>query len=190
MMARRTSTAAPAVTQAQLAELLPLLPALTKAMTRKSHEVPAAIKADWHRHGLAPRHMNLLVSLALAGPMSVSELSTRLDVGLATASLIVGELGRVGLVVRTEDENDRRRTIVDLAPAHRQAISAFVSRRAGVLKSALEPLQPQERAGLVKGLRAIVAALEAGSPEDTLAGSPPPSRGRIGVGGPAARRRS
>jgi len=166
MMARRTSTPTPAVTQAQLAELLPLLPALTKAMTRKSHEVPAAIKADWHRHGLAPRHMNLLVSLALGGPMSVSELSARLEVGLATASLIVGELGRVGLVVRSEDQTDRRRTIVDLAPAHRQAISAFVGRRAAILKEALEPLTPQERAGLVKGLRAIVSGLDSTLPQD------------------------
>ena len=157
------------MTQAELAELLPLLPALTKAMTRRSHEVPAPIKADWHRHGLAPRHMNLLVSLALAGPMSVSDLSARLEVGLATTSLIVGELGRVGLVVRTEDQNDRRRTIVDLAPAHRQAISAFVSRRASTLKNALEPLTPQERAGLVKGLRAIVSALETAPPQDNSA---------------------
>src|SRR2546426_12697908 len=178
-MPRRSSGASGQMTQAELAELLPPLPALTKAMTRRSHEVSAGIRADWHGHGLAPRHMILLVALALAGPMSVSELSTRLDVGLATASLIVGELGRVGLVVRIEDENVRRRTIVDLAPAHRQAISAFVSRRAGVLKSALEPLQPQERAGLIKGLRAIVAALESSSPEETLPGSPSPSRGRV-----------
>src|SRR5947209_13016026 len=60
-----------------------------------------------------------------------------------------------------------RSTIVDLAPAHRQAITAFVSRRAGVLKSAHEPLQPQERAGLVKGLRAIVAALETADRKST-----------------------
>ena len=160
-MPRRSSVASESMTQAELAELLPLLPALTKAMTRRSHEVPAAIKADWHRHGLAPRHMNLLISLALGGPMSVSDLSTRLDVGLATASLIVGELGRVGLVVRSEDQNDRRRTIVDLAPTHRQAISAVVGRRAATVKNALEPLTPQERAGLIKGLRAIVSGLEA-----------------------------
>jgi DNA-binding MarR family transcriptional regulator len=159
-MPRRSGATAESVSQAELAELLPLLPALTKAMTRRSHEVPTAIKADWHRAGLAPRHMNLLITLALGGPMSVSDLSARLDVGLATTSLVVGELGRVGIVVRTEDPNDRRRTIVELAPAHRQAISAFVGRRAGIVKSALEPLTPQERMGLVKGLRAIVAALD------------------------------
>jgi DNA-binding MarR family transcriptional regulator len=166
------------VTQAELAELLPLLPALTKAMTRRSHEVPASIHDDWHGHGLAPRHMNLLVSLALSGPMSVSELSTRLDVGLATASLIVGELGRVGLVVRSEDVTDRRRTIVDLAPAHRQAITAFVARRAGILKNVLASLQPQERTGLVKGLRAIVAALDTGPPESERQARRRPAAGK------------
>lgn len=147
--------------QAELAELLPLLPALAKAMTRRSHEVPAAIKGQWHEHGLAPRHMNLLLNLALGGPMSVSDLSARLGIGLATTSLLVGELGRVGIVMRTEDETDRRRTIVDLAPAQREAIVGFVGRRAGIIKSALEGLNADERAVLIKGLRAIVNALEA-----------------------------
>ena len=90
------STAAHAeVTQAQLAEVLPLLPALAKAMTRRSHEVPAAIKSQWHEHGLAPRHMNLLVTLALGGAMSVTDLSGRLGIGLATTSLLVLVLERL-----------------------------------------------------------------------------------------------
>jgi DNA-binding MarR family transcriptional regulator len=152
--------------QAELAELLPLLAALGKAMTRRSHEVPAAIKSQWHERGLAPRHMNLLINLALAGPLSVSELSARLGIGLATTSLLVGELGRVGIVIRTEDATDRRRTIVDLAPAQREAIVAFVGRRAGIIKSALEGLNADERAVLIKGLRAIVNALDAASIEE------------------------
>src|SRR2546428_13790375 len=104
-MPRLSSSASGQMTQAELAELLPLLPALTKAMTRRSHEVPPGIKADWHGHGLAPRHMNLLVALAPAGPISVSELSTRLAVGLAAASLIAGVLRPVGLDGPSGDEN-------------------------------------------------------------------------------------
>lgn len=176
-MPRRSPAASSAVSQGELAQFMPLLPALTKAMTRRSHEVPASIKSEWHRRGLAPRHMNLLLSLALAGPMSVSELSARLNVGLATTSLLVGELGRVGLVVRTEDETDRRRTIVELAPAHRQAISSFVARRAGIIKGALETLEPRERAALAKGLRAIVSALDA-APLDEPDSSPRSQRQR------------
>jgi DNA-binding MarR family transcriptional regulator len=96
--------------------------------------------------------------VTLADPLSVSELSARLGIGLATTSLLVGELGRVGIVMRTEDETDRRRMIVDLAPAQREAIAAFVGRRAGIIKSALEGLNADERAVPIKGLRAIVAA--------------------------------
>ncbi|HEY9287358.1 MAG TPA: MarR family transcriptional regulator [Candidatus Dormibacteraeota bacterium] len=154
------------ISQAELVELLPLLSALSKAMSRRSHDVPDAIKSEWHRFGLAPRHLNVMILLALAGPLSVSQLSSRLEVGLPSASLLVGELGRVGVVVRQEDERDRRRTIVDLAPAHREAVMGFVSRRAGIIESALESLEPTERAALIKGLRALVTALEAAATEE------------------------
>ena len=172
-MARRSTSLETATSQAELAQLLPLLPALSKALARRSHEVPPAIKSTWHQYGLAPRHMNLLFTITLAGPLSVSDLSARLGIGLATTSLLVGELGRVGLVARTEDANDRRRTIVDLAPGQRQAIGAFVAKRAGILQTALETLEPAERAALIKGLRAIVTALDAISIEE-----PQPTRQR------------
>lgn len=149
------------IADAELAELLPLLPALVRSMTRRMAEVPPSLKSVWTDHSLAPRHMNVLLALSLSGPMSVTDLSARLGVGLATASLLVGELSRVGLVVRREDEDDRRRTIVELAPAHREAVAGYLSRRAGLLAAALEPLSPAERAGLVRGLRAIVDALDA-----------------------------
>jgi DNA-binding MarR family transcriptional regulator len=152
---------AEAVSSAELAELLPLLPALVRAMTRRMAEVPTSLKTIWDAHSLAPRHMNVLLTLSVAGPMSVTDLSARLGVGLATASLLVGELSRVGLVERKEDDDDRRRTIVRLAPAHRDAVAGYLSRRSGLLAAALEPLDAGERAGLLKGLRAIVAALDA-----------------------------
>ena len=148
------------VPDAQLAELLPLLPALVRAMTRRMAEVPPALKAIWTEHSLAPRHMNVLLALSVSGPMSVTDLSARLGVGLATASLLVGELSRVGIVARREDEDDRRRTIVELAPAHREAVAGYLSRRAGLLADALSPLSATERAGLLRGLHAIVDALE------------------------------
>jgi DNA-binding MarR family transcriptional regulator len=152
---------AEAVTKAELAELLPLLPMLVRAMTRRMAEVPPSLKTVWEAHSLAPRHMNVLLTLSVAGPLSVTDLSAQLGVGLATASLLVGELSRVGLVERKEDEGDRRRTIVDLAPGHREAVAGFLSRRAGLLQAALEPLSPPERVGLLRGLRAIVDALDA-----------------------------
>lgn len=172
-MGRRSPSLPVHVSQTEMAELLPLLPALSKALARRGHEVPPTFKSVWHQYGLAPRHMNLLITLVLAGPLSVSDLSARLGIGVATTSLLVGELGRVGLVARTEDESDRRRTIVDLAPGQRQTIGAFVAKRAGVLQAALDTLEPAERTALIKGLRAIVSALDGISVEE-----PQPTRQR------------
>lgn len=149
------------MTNEELAELLPLLPMLVRAMTRRMAQVPPGLKTVWQAHSLAPRHMNVLLTLSFVGPTSVSDLSALLGVGLPTASLLVGELSRVGLVARKEDDDDRRRTIVELAPEHREAVAGFLSRRAGLLATALEPLSPTERTGLLRGLRAIVDALEA-----------------------------
>src|SRR5262245_45713343 len=65
---------------------------------------------------LAPRHLSLFSYLQFDGPMPVNELAKRLQVAPATVSLMIGELSRKGLLERHEDEKDRRRTIVSIAP--------------------------------------------------------------------------
>ena len=149
------------VTDADLAEVMPLVAGLAKAVQKSGHQMPNEMHALWVKHGLAPRHMNTLLSLAFRGPASVSDLSARLGVGLATASLVVGELSRVGLVRRREDEADRRRTLVDLAPGYRQMIRGALAQKMDAVRGALDQLEPKERAALAKGLRALIGAFEA-----------------------------
>jgi DNA-binding MarR family transcriptional regulator len=153
------------VTDADLAEVMPLVAGLAKAVQKSGHQMPNEMHAVWVKHGLAPRHMNALLSLAFRGPASVSDLSARLGVGLATASLVVGELGRVGLVLRKEDEVDRRRTLVDLAPGYRQMIRGALAQKMDAVRGALEQLEPKERAALAKGLRALIAAFDVAAGE-------------------------
>lgn len=145
------------VSDAQLAEVGRLMPALIHAMSKAEPRVPPILKRSWG--ALGERHMRVLIALS-SGPRSVGQLSSQLGVTLSTASLLVGELSRVGFVVRTEDPNDRRRTIVDLAPPHSNEVSGFVAQRTALLRNALEQLDPKERTALVKGLRAVVAAFE------------------------------
>ncbi len=154
------------VSDQDVAELLPLLPMLVRVMNRLAADVPPRLKSVFREGSLAPRHLNVLLSLSLAGSMSVTDLSEQLGVGLPSASLLVAELSRVGLVVRTEDETNRRRTLVDLAPEHRRAVADFLSRRAGLLRTALQPLTPAERVALLKGLHAIVGTLESAAERD------------------------
>lgn len=160
MQRKRGTTEAPAsstVTDSELAEIAPLLPSLIHAMHKAEPRVPPILKRSWG--ALGERHMRVLISLS-SGQQSVGQLSAQLGVTLSTASLLVGELSRAGFVVRTEDPNDRRRTIVDLAPEYRHEVSKFMAARTGLLRSALERLEPRERTAFVKGLRAVVAAFE------------------------------
>jgi DNA-binding MarR family transcriptional regulator len=122
---------------------------------------------------LAPRHLSLLSLLLLDGPQTVSELAAHLSVAPTTVSLIVGDLSRKGVLVRREDDADRRRRIVDISPASRPAISQWLSPGAQAWRRALAPLTPAQRRVVVDTLLAYEAAVagasdagEPGAPED------------------------
>jgi DNA-binding MarR family transcriptional regulator len=144
------------LTEAEVAETAVMLPALLRAMVGASPASPQVL----HRHALGDRHLRVLIALT-AGPLSVSEVGERLRVTRSSASQLVGELSRAGLVTRTEDERDHRRTIVALAAQHRDEMTRFFDERLAHLRSALTTLTAEERTAFLKGLRATVAALEA-----------------------------
>jgi DNA-binding MarR family transcriptional regulator len=108
---------------------------------------------------LAPRHLSLLSYLLFDGPLTVSELAGRLQVAPTTASLIVGELTRKGILVRSEDDADRRRRIIGIAPGSQAAISHWLSPGAQAWRQALEPLSPAQREMFVQTLRAYEDAV-------------------------------
>ena len=104
---------------------------------------------------LGERHKPVLLDIALAGPMSVSELARRRGLGLPTTSTIVGQLSRAGLIERSEDEQDRRRTIVRLHENHREGMDAWLAIALAPLRDTLEELSPQARAGFMEGWRIL-----------------------------------
>jgi DNA-binding MarR family transcriptional regulator len=108
---------------------------------------------------LAPRHLSLFAYLLFDGPLGVNELAERLEVTPATVSLMVGELSRKGVLDRDEDPADRRRAIVSLADAHREAIDGWLARSARAWRQALEPLTDEQRELFLKTLTTYEAAL-------------------------------
>ena len=107
---------------------------------------------------LAPRHLTLLSLLLLDGAQTVSQLAERLEVAPTTVSLIVGDLSRKGVLVRREDETDRRRRIVDIAADVRPAIAEWLQPGAAAWRTALEPLSPAEQRLVVDTFLAYEAA--------------------------------
>ena len=103
---------------------------------------------------LAPRHLSLLAYLVFDGPMGVKELAARLEVAPATVSLMVADLSRQGVLERREDDVDRRRTIVSIAPAHQQSVTDWLAAGGRAWQTALEPLTPDQRRLVVETLQA------------------------------------
>lgn len=108
----------------------------------------------------APRHVAALVQVANEGRIGMSELADRMSVSLATVSQLVGELADWGLVERTTDDTDRRRTHVTVAPAHQATIRAMIESRLRPLERALHRLEPDERAALLRGLVVLAEELD------------------------------
>lgn len=155
-----TPTAAPAETNALsvnegIRTLLLLMPRLVGRAKRMAP--PEQLKSA----NLAPRHLSLLAYLLFDGPLGVNELAQRLEVAPATVSLMVGDLSRRGVIDRTEDDADRRRTVVSIAESNREAVDAWLARSAVAWRTALEPLSPEERATFVRTMMAYERALAA-----------------------------
>ena len=108
---------------------------------------------------LSPRHLSLLVFLLLDGPMTVNDLAARLQVAPTTASLVIGDLSRKGVLQRAEDDADRRRRIVSIAPGARPAIEAWLAPGAEAWRRALGPLTAAQRRTVVDTLLAYEAAV-------------------------------
>ncbi|WP_232667062.1 MarR family winged helix-turn-helix transcriptional regulator [Pseudonocardia sp. TRM90224] len=108
---------------------------------------------------LAPRHLSLLAYLQFDGPQTVSQLAERLEVAPTTVSLMVADLSRAGVLVRTEDEADRRRRIVGIAPEHADMIDASLATSARAWTRALEGVSAEQRRTVVEVLRTFEEAL-------------------------------
>ncbi|HEX3712775.1 MAG TPA: helix-turn-helix domain-containing protein [Trebonia sp.] len=108
---------------------------------------------------LAPRHLALLAYLQYDGPLTVNQLADRLEVAPTTVSLMVGDLSRRGILTRAEDDADRRRRIVAIAPDYAAAITQWLAGSAAAWTEVLAALTPAERMTIVATMRAYEAAL-------------------------------
>ena len=108
----------------------------------------------------APRHIAALLQVASEDRLGMSELAERLSVSLTTASLVVTDLANWGLVERSTDDADRRRTYVMVAPAHQATIRNLLDARLKPLERTLRRLETDERTAFVRGLTVLAEELD------------------------------
>jgi DNA-binding MarR family transcriptional regulator len=123
---------------------------------RPSPELLALIDGEPRLGG---RHVAVLSHVASEGPRTVGDLARELGLSLPAASKLVRDLEDHRLLGRSEDPDDRRRTIVELGEANAAHVRRWLHGRDGPLQHALDALTADERAGFLKGLDALAAAL-------------------------------
>ena len=114
-----------------------------------------------------------LFMLAARRELTVSQLAKLLDVGKATASILVQQLVERGLVTRTEQETDRRHTLLRLSPKGEEIGAGRREQRAKQWKRWLSQLSDEELKALAHGLIAIVAVMKKELEEEMRPGIQP-----------------
>lgn len=137
-----------------------LLDAVIDGQKRILHAVHAASTPTWLELQLSMAQLKALFLLA-DGARSVGEVGEAMRTGKAAASLLVDRLVQVGLAERTEDQADRRRTLVHLTEAGEQAVGHLRDGGRERYREWLDRLDDADLAALMRGIEALAAVVDA-----------------------------
>jgi DNA-binding MarR family transcriptional regulator len=92
--------------------------------------------------------------------MVIGHLAHRLGIGVSTGGHLVDKLVQAGLVERTEDSEDRRRTLAQLTPAGEELCAHLFDNMGRQMPSLIREMSEEDQAALLQGLRALVHVIE------------------------------
>lgn len=130
-----------------------------KKILRATH---AASTPTWLELQLTMAQLKGLFVLAQCA-RSVSEVGEALGTGKAAASLLVDRLVQVGLVDRTEDPVDRRRTVVRLTTEGEHSVRQLREGGRERYREWLDRLSDDDLAALTQGIQALASVIEGAS---------------------------
>lgn len=136
------------VLQQEAEEILASVRALWKDLLRNPY-------ADAEEMGMTGPQVTVMACLVSKGPITLTELSRNLGMSHSSASGIVDRLQSRGLVRRTEDAGDRRRTPIEVTENVRSYVRELEEGPSGRLVRALESATSAQRAAVTKGLKTL-----------------------------------
>lgn len=155
-MAEETACSSHAVLCLRLMELFPRV---ARGMRRSQGQAAPDMPGP-----LCPRHVAALEQLR-GGPVTVGCLAARLDLTLSTVSNVLADLDRAGVIIRSPDPGDRRRTIVRITPARQAMVEEWLEGAAAPLARVLDRLAPGEREIFLKAMDMLEAELRSRRPQ-------------------------
>ncbi len=136
------------------------------ALVRQAEEILATVRVLWkdllrnpyadaEQHGMTGPQITVMACLVTKGPMTLTELSRSLGMSHSSASGIVDRLQARGLLRRTEDAVDRRRTSIAVTEAVHRYVRELEAGPSGRLVEALANATAAQRAAIKKGLELL-----------------------------------
>jgi DNA-binding MarR family transcriptional regulator len=110
------------------------------------------------RHGdssLTPSQVSALSTLEEFGAMRISAIAMYESLGAPAATRVVASLEELELVMRTNDPDDKRASLIDLTELGRSTLSELWRERTLDITKMLERLSPKERAAIEAALPAL-----------------------------------
>lgn len=121
----------------------------------------------WMEIDLTIAQLRTLFVLAEEGPLVIGHIAQRLGIGLSTGGHLVDRLVQAGLAERTEDVEDRRRTLARLTPKGEDLYARLINHPLQV-QSLIQKLNDSDIAALLQGLQALNRLVDGESRADRL----------------------
>jgi MarR family transcriptional regulator, lower aerobic nicotinate degradation pathway regulator len=145
------------------------------ALVREAEETLAHVRVLWRElfrnpfaeaeaSGVTGPQVSLMAALVTRGPMALTELSRALGTSHSTASGIVDRLASRGLVQRTPDPADRRRTRISVTDKVTRYVGELEAGPALRLATALESISADQRHAIRNGLQLLREILDRSAP--------------------------
>lgn len=142
--------------------------AAQKALFRALH---GASKPDWLHLDLSMGQLKTLMALAAQDEahddgVNITALAETLGAGKPKTSILVDQLVQLGYVQRTEDSEDRRRTLVTLTASGSELVTRLQRGGGERMLRWLEQMDADDLAALTRGLEALTAIVERDAGDD------------------------
>jgi MarR family 2-MHQ and catechol resistance regulon transcriptional repressor len=136
-------------------------PHLWLVMARCHHAVSHIAERSVRDSGLGLTDFAALEALLHTGPLTITEIQSKVPLALGSMTAAVDRLEKKGLILRTPSSKDRRAKVLKLSPKGRFVVEAAFSRHAADLETVMAVLSQREKRqlhGLVKKLGLFAAA--------------------------------
>lgn len=120
-----------------------------------------AVGPGWAQGEMTGAQLELARLVRRRPGVSVNGAAEELQLASNTVSSLVGRLVDAGLLLREQDERDRRVARLDLAPEARRALEERRDARITALRAAMARVEPADRRALEAALPALDALVEA-----------------------------